>query len=271
MRIVLYCQRLFSVKLDFSVLYGVFNAQRELTILITAGIVIGGTATTNLPKQRQNSFFIPDAVTFILDRIQNTAIESTLTLERIFFPQMSKLWVKFEDYEVTQVSTQGCFILYEFIKAVKKTLPRKLGDYDLDQISFSLTKGGPPLNPNIPLPASNTASEPLYIKVIESSLERDIYNEEHHNHYDQLGKVLASDPIISQIVDTLSNIFSLESYNPKPFILIQDSTGSGKTQCAFALKYAIEQYPQFKFFYLRCSSDCDTLSQVFQECVQICK
>lgn len=55
---------------------------------------------------------------------------------------MLKLWVKFGESNVTQVSTNECENIDAFIKAVKKKLLNQLGHYDSKQISISWTAGG---------------------------------------------------------------------------------------------------------------------------------
>jgi hypothetical protein len=83
---------------------------------------------------------------------------------------MAKRWVKFQTFPPTQVSTENCENVDDFIKACKKELPRKLGSYDADQLSLSTSAGAGPLQPDDDLPAQNTAQTPLFISISGESL-----------------------------------------------------------------------------------------------------
>jgi hypothetical protein len=52
--------------------------------------------------------------------------------------QMTKLWVKFEENNATRVSTEGCEIVDDFIKAVKKELSPHFDSIATDQLSIIL-------------------------------------------------------------------------------------------------------------------------------------
>ena len=78
---------------------------------------------------------------------------------------MSKLWVKFNNYSPTRVSTENCEIVDDFIKSCKKELLSLYGQFPPGEISLSTSKGGTPLEPDDPLPAQNTAKTPLIISV----------------------------------------------------------------------------------------------------------
>ena len=102
-------------------------------------------------------------------RLSNTIQKKT---NRVFIfaqSQMSKLWVRFGHYNPTRVSTKDCDNVDDFLKACKKELPSKLGSYDIDQLSLSTTVGGPPLEPDAPLPSQNTAKTPLIIRVADAA------------------------------------------------------------------------------------------------------
>jgi hypothetical protein len=84
---------------------------------------------------------------------------------------MTKRWVKFNTNNATQVSTEECQNVDDFLKACKKELSSKLGGYDVDQISLSTTVGGIPLQPDDPIPAQNTAKTPLFISIADGSTQ----------------------------------------------------------------------------------------------------
>jgi hypothetical protein len=77
------------------------------------------------------------------------------------------MWIKFRNYQATQVSTEGCQDVYDFLEACKKELSHKLVSYDIDQLFLSTTEGGSPLEPDDPIPAPNTAKTPLLISLRE--------------------------------------------------------------------------------------------------------
>ena len=80
---------------------------------------------------------------------------------------MSKIWVKFGKNNSTQVCTEGCINVDDFIEQCKKKLSSKLGGYDVDQLSLSSTDGGTPLEPDSAIPAQNTAKSPLFISLVK--------------------------------------------------------------------------------------------------------
>ena len=65
----------------------------------------------------------------------------------------------------TQVPTEECQNVDEFLEACKKKLPHLLGSYDSAQLSLSTTDGGTPLQPDDDIPAQNTAKNPLFIGI----------------------------------------------------------------------------------------------------------
>ena len=77
----------------------------------------------------------------------------------------TKLWVKFDSYNPTRVSTEGCEIVDDFLEACKKKLSPHFDYVATDQLSLSTTEGGTPLQPDDAIPAQNTAKSPLFISV----------------------------------------------------------------------------------------------------------
>ncbi len=75
------------------------------------------------------------------------------------------------------MSTKGCEDIYDFIEVCQTKLSSKLGSYDIDQISLSLTVGGPKLPPDLNLSQissqmgyiENSAAHPLFIGTIEAA------------------------------------------------------------------------------------------------------
>ena len=76
------------------------------------------------------------------------------------FPPPTKLWVQLNSGHPVRVSTEGCEIVDDFIKAIKKELELP---HPPQVISLSLTCDGPPLEQDAALPASNTAKTPLFV------------------------------------------------------------------------------------------------------------
>ena len=78
---------------------------------------------------------------------------------------MTKRWVKFKNsYNPTQVSTEDCQNVDDFLEACKKKLSPLLDSYAPAQLSLSTTEGTP-LEPDDPIPAQNTAKSPFFISV----------------------------------------------------------------------------------------------------------
>jgi hypothetical protein len=95
---------------------------------------------------------------------------------------MSKLWVKFGGNNAVKVSTEGCELVDDFIKAVKKKMTHQLGQYDSDQISISLTAGGAVLRPDLilneisalPEYIGNDDEHPLCVGVLRAEVGKSI-------------------------------------------------------------------------------------------------
>jgi len=78
---------------------------------------------------------------------------------------MTKRWVKFKTNNATQVSTEQCLNVDDFLKACKKELLFLYGQFPPGELSLSTTADGPLLQPDDPIPAQNTAKSPLFISV----------------------------------------------------------------------------------------------------------
>ena len=78
-----------------------------------------------------------------------------------------KLWVKFNKYNATQVSTKNCQIVDDFIKEIKKELSPDLDSFPPSRISISKTENGPALRPGLSLSEipQNTDETPLFVCV----------------------------------------------------------------------------------------------------------
>ena len=91
---------------------------------------------------------------------------------------MTKLWIKFKTNNATQVSTEECQNVDDFLKQCKKNLSSKLGSYDVDQLCLSTTDGGTALRPGLLLTAipsqpgyvENDDEHPLFISVADGSV-----------------------------------------------------------------------------------------------------
>ena len=81
----------------------------------------------------------------------------------------AELWVLLKSHDsavVNQavlVSTQHCRYVTHFIDAVKKKLSPKLDQVSVDNITLLVTKDGPALEPDDPLPAQNTKQTALVV------------------------------------------------------------------------------------------------------------
>ena len=54
----------------------------------------------------------------------------------------SELWVKLGNYRATQVSTDGCTDVFDFLKACKMELEPDLDKVSVARIALSTTEGG---------------------------------------------------------------------------------------------------------------------------------
>ncbi len=88
---------------------------------------------------------------------------------------MTKLWVKFKTYNATQVSTEECLNVDDFLEACKKKLLFMYGQFPPGELSLSTTDGGTPLQPDDAIPAQNTAKTPLFISVAADAAQGIIY------------------------------------------------------------------------------------------------
>jgi hypothetical protein len=78
---------------------------------------------------------------------------------------MTKRWVKFKTNNATQVSTEECQNVDDFLEACKKKLLFLYGQFPPGELSLSTTAGGNPLQPGDDIPAQNTANNPLFIDI----------------------------------------------------------------------------------------------------------
>jgi hypothetical protein len=83
---------------------------------------------------------------------------------------MTKLWVKLKTNNATQVSTEECQNVDDFLEACKEKLSPLLDSYAPAQLCLSTTAGGTPLQPDDAIPAQNTAQTPLFISIADGSV-----------------------------------------------------------------------------------------------------
>jgi hypothetical protein len=110
------------------------------------------------------------------------ANKSLLDLVFIFFyflPKMSKLWIKFKTNNATQVSTQECLNVDDFLKACKKELSPLLDSFAPAQLFLSINADGNALRPGIlltdipsqPAYSENDDEHPLFIRAAQIQKE----------------------------------------------------------------------------------------------------
>jgi hypothetical protein len=93
---------------------------------------------------------------------------------------MTKLWVKYKDNNSTQVSTEECHNVDDFLEACKKKLSPHFDSIATDQLSLSTTDGGIPLQPDDDIPAQNTAKNPLFITAADTSPHLKAYRQQRY-------------------------------------------------------------------------------------------
>ena len=90
---------------------------------------------------------------------------------------MTILWVKFQYYNATEVPSEGCLNVNQFLEACQKKLSPLLDTYAAAQLSLSTTRGGSFLRPglsllDIPLQSgysANNDENPLFLFVVGGS------------------------------------------------------------------------------------------------------
>jgi hypothetical protein len=98
---------------------------------------------------------------------------------------MSKLWVKFGSNNATRVSTEGCEIVDDFLKACKKELTPHFDSIAIDQLSLSTTDGGAALRPgtSLTLIPANTDDCPLFIILLQRVQNQGIVTNNSRSRY----------------------------------------------------------------------------------------
>ena len=91
---------------------------------------------------------------------------------------MTKRWVKFKTNNATQVSTEECQNVDDFLKQCKKGLSPLLDSYAPAQLCLSTTDDGPSLQPDDAIPAQNTAKTPLFITATDTTPRLKSYRQE---------------------------------------------------------------------------------------------
>jgi hypothetical protein len=184
---------------------------------------------------------------------------------------MSKsLWVQYaaasEANLVDYVSFEGLSSISEFKVALRNkqvlAIPEKarITIYKSDGVTEIDVDDSPAAYLN-----GNSRSNPLVVKAIlrtilspfeQQLLPVNISNQDEdlrsvHESYVRIGELLKDEPIVREIWNTLQSLKG----NPIPFVFIEESSGAGKTQIAFALKNLITcRHPEVKFLYFVSSS-----------------
>ena len=152
------------------------------------------------------------------------------------FSQMLKLWVKFGGSNATQVSTEGCLNIDDFIEAVKKKLQIS---NPAQEISISLTEGGKALDPDDSVPLQNTAKTPLYISVTESSFTRSpIFTPCQIPFYNKIHSASESDGWIS-FEETIPSSTLSQLYIRNSYQIIVSSISHGYQTIASTTKHGV--------------------------------
>ena len=113
---------------------------------------------------------------------------------------MIKLWVKYKNNNSTQVSTEECHNVDDFLKACKKELQIPNPPQEL---SLSTTDGGTPLQPDDDIPAQNTAKNPLFITATATSPHLKAYRQQRY-------KTMSVEASCRKYLDALA--FKLSTY-----------------------------------------------------------
>jgi hypothetical protein len=110
-----------------------------------------------------------------------------------------------------------------------------------------------------PPPPSKSSFEQRLLPVDINDQEENLSNA--HESYMRIGKDLKDEPIVKDICETL---LSLKG-SPIPFVFIEESSGAGKTQIAFALKSLISvEQSKVEFLYLLCSETTESSQYIYE-------
>jgi hypothetical protein len=108
-------------------------------------------------------------------------------------------------------------------------------------------------------PTSKSSFEQRLLPVDINDQEENLSNA--HESYMRIGKDLKDEPIVKDICETL---LSLKG-SPIPFVFIEESSGAGKTQIAFALKSLISvEQSKVEFLYLLCSETTESSQYIYE-------
>ena len=189
------------------------------------------------------------------------------------------LWLQNNTTEkklISQVSYADCIYVDDFIKKIRNNpqlaIPEKarITIYKPDGVT-EIDVGDSPaayLAENSP---TNTLVVKTTFPTVPSPFEQqllsvDISNQDEDlrnalDSYARIGEVLKDEPIVHDIWNTLQSLKG----NPIPFVFIEESSGAGKTQIAFALKSLISvEQPKVEFLYLLCSGTGDTDQDIYK-------
>ncbi|KAJ3250068.1 hypothetical protein HK103_004092, partial [Boothiomyces macroporosus] len=94
---------------------------------------------------------------------------------------MSELWVKLGNNRATQVSTNNCTDVFDFLEACKKKLEPDLDKVSVARLTLSTTEGGEAIRPGLPLTeilhlpgySINDDLNPLFIHITPSPNQPD--------------------------------------------------------------------------------------------------
>jgi hypothetical protein len=189
------------------------------------------------------------------------------------------LWVQYaaaSGANLDYVSFEGCTFVAEFIKKIRNNL--QLAIPEKARITIykpdGVTEIGVGDSPAAYL-AENSPTNTLFVKATlatvlsefeQQSLSVNISNQEEDlrnalDSYARIGEVLKDEPIVCDIWNTLQSLKG----NPIPFVFIEESSGAGKAQIAFALKSLISvEQPKVEFLYLLCSRATDTSQKIYR-------
>lgn len=120
---------------------------------------------------------------------------------------MTKLWVKFKTNNATQVSTEECQNVDDFLKQCKKELSPLLDSFAPAQLSLSTTDGGTPLQPDDAISAQNTAKTPLFITATDTTPRLKSFRQE---RYKKLSVEASCRKYLDAIATKLSSFYEFD-------------------------------------------------------------
>ena len=138
---------------------------------------------------------------------------------------MTKLWVKLKTNNATQVSTEECQNVDDFLEACKEKLSPDLDSIPASRLSLSITEGGPALRPGVvvtdipsqPGYSVNDDEHPLFITATDTAPRLKSFRQE---RYKKLGVEASCRKYLDAIATKLSSFYEFKSSGNLKYMIL---------------------------------------------------